>query len=251
VHRIGRTGRAGRSGDAISFVTPRERYLLKAIEKATRQPLTQMQLPSVEDVNVTRLARFDDAITEALTAKNVGFFRDVVEHYVKNNDVPEIDVAAALAVVLQGKTPLLLEPEPERPVRKEREYSDDRGPKPRKEFKDRGDRPARKPRGRTDVPMATYRIAVGKRHKVEPRQIVGAIANEGGLSRQDFGHIDIRGDHSLVELPADLPGDAWSKLSGTRISGKLIELSVDNGGSGARGPRDGDDARGRKPRHKG
>jgi ATP-dependent RNA helicase DeaD len=251
VHRIGRTGRAGRSGDAISFVTPRERYLLKAIEKATRQPLTQMQLPSVEDVNVTRLARFDDAITEALTAKNVGFFRDVVEHYVKNNDVPEIDVAAALAVVLQGKTPLLLEPEPERPVRKEREYSDDRGAKPRKEFKDRGDRPARKPRGRTDVPMATYRIAVGKRHKVEPRQIVGAIANEGGLSRQDFGHIDIRGDHSLVELPADLPGDAWSKLSGTRISGKLIELSVDNGGSGARGPRDGDDARGRKPRHKG
>jgi len=251
VHRIGRTGRAGRSGDAISFVTPRERYLLKAIEKATRQPLTQMQLPSVEDVNVTRLARFDDAITEALTAKNVGFFRDVVEHYVKNNDVPEIDVAAALAVVLQGKTPLLLEPEPARPVRQEREYSDDRGPKPRKEFKDRGDRPARKPRGRTDIPMATYRIAVGKRHKVEPRQIVGAIANEGGLSRQDFGHIDIRGDHSLVELPADLPGDAWSKLSGTRISGKLIELSVDDGGSGARGPRDGDDARGRKPRHKG
>jgi ATP-dependent RNA helicase DeaD len=250
VHRIGRTGRAGRSGDAISFVTPRERYLLKAIEKATRQPLTQMQLPSVEDVNVTRLARFDDSITEALTAKNVGFFRDVVEHYVKNNDVPEIDVAAALAVVLQGKTPLLLEPEPARPVRQEREYSDDRGPKPRKEFKDRGDRPPRKPRGRTDVPMATYRIAVGKRHKVEPRQIVGAIANEGGLSRQDFGHIDIRGDHSLVELPADLPGDAWSKLSGTRISGKLIELSVDNGGSGARGPRD-DDSRGRKPRHKG
>ena len=112
VHRIGRTGRAGRSGDAISFVTPRERYLLKAIEKATRQPLTQMQLPSVEDVNVTRLARFDDAITEALTAKNVGFFRDVVEHYVKNNDVPEIDVAAALAVVLQGKTPCCSSPSP-------------------------------------------------------------------------------------------------------------------------------------------
>jgi ATP-dependent RNA helicase DeaD len=252
VHRIGRTGRAGRSGEAISFVTPRERYLLKAIEKATRQPLTQMQLPSVEDVNVTRLARFDEAITEALTnTERIDKFRDIVAHYVRENDVPEADVAAALAVVMQGDTPLLLDPAQERPVRQEREYSDDRGPKPRKEFKDRGDRPARKPRGRTDVPMATYRIAVGKRHKVEPRQIVGAIANEGGLSRQDFGHIDIRGDHSLVELPADLPGDAWSKLSGTRISGKLIELSVDNGGSGARGSRDGDDARGRKPRHKG
>jgi ATP-dependent RNA helicase DeaD len=255
VHRIGRTGRAGRSGDAISFVTPRERYLLKAIEKATRQPLTQMQLPSVEDVNVTRLARFDEAITSALAdTARIDRFRDIVGHYVRENNVPEADVAAALAVVMQGDTPLLLDPAQERPVRQEREYSDDRGPKPRREFKDRGDRPARKPRGRTDVPMATYRIAVGKRHKVEPRQIVGAIANEGGLSRQDFGHIDIRGDHSLVELPADLPGDAWSKLSGTRISGKLIELTVDNGGSQtrgpARGPRD-DDAHGRKPRHKG
>ena len=105
VHRIGRTGRAGRSGDAISFVTPRERYLLKHIEKATRQPLTQMQLPSVDDVNATRLARFDDRITAALESSQIGFFRDVVGHYVKNNDVPEADVAAALAIVLHGDTP--------------------------------------------------------------------------------------------------------------------------------------------------
>ncbi len=239
VHRIGRTGRAGRSGDAISFITPRERYLLKAIEKATRQPLTQMQLPSVDDVNTTRLARFDEGITEALTnTARIDRFRDIIAHYVRENDVPEVDVAAALAVVMEGDTPLLLDPKAERPVRQEREYSDkrgddrgaSRGAPPRKEFKERGERPDRKPRGRTDVPMATYRIAVGKRHKVEPRQIVGAIANEGGLSRQDFGHIDIRGDHSLVELPADLPGDAWTKLGGTRISGKLIELALDSTG---------------------
>ena len=233
VHRIGRTGRAGRSGDAISFITPRERYLLKAIEKATRQPLTQMQLPSVDDVNTTRLARFDEGITEALTnAARIDKFRDIIAHYVRENDVPEVDVAAALAVVMEGDTPLLLDPAKEKPVRQEREFSD-HGGKPRKEFKDRGERPARKPRGRTDVPMATYRISVGKRHKVEPRQIVGAIANEGGLSRQDFGHIDIRGDHSLVELPADLPSAAWSKLSGTRISGKLIELTADGGQAGS------------------
>jgi ATP-dependent RNA helicase DeaD len=143
-----------------------------------------------------------------------------------------VDVAAALAAVMHADTPLLLDPEPVRPVREAREFADDRGPKGRKEFKgsaDRGDRPARKPRGRTDIPMATYRISVGKRHKVEPRQIVGAIANEGGLGRQDFGHIDIRGDHSLVELPADLPAGAWSKLASTRISGKLIELALDDG----------------------
>src|SRR6476469_10019476 len=111
VHRIGRTGRAGRKGDAISFVTPRERYLLKAIEKATRQPLTPMQLPSVEDVNVTRLSRFDDAISEALNqTSRIEKFRDIIAHYVSEHDVPEVDVAAALAVVAQGDTPLLLDP---------------------------------------------------------------------------------------------------------------------------------------------
>ncbi|MBA2954958.1 DEAD/DEAH box helicase [Nocardioides sp. MAH-18] len=246
VHRIGRTGRAGRSGDAISFVTPRERYLLKHIEKATRQPLTQMQLPTAEDVNSTRLSRFDDAITEALTqTARVDRFRDIIGHYVREHDVPEADVAAALAIVAQGETPLLLQPGDEiRPPREDRPARD-RGDRP-----DRGDRGPRerRPRGRSDVPMATYRIAVGKRHRVEPRQIVGALANEGGLSREDFGHIDIRGDHSLVELPADLPGEAWDRLRGTRISGKLIELSQDAGGP----PRDRRPDRGydKKPRHK-
>nr|WP_281366664.1 helicase-related protein [Nocardioides thalensis] len=222
VHRIGRTGRAGRSGDAISFITPRERYLLKHIEKATRQPLTQMQLPSVEDVNATRLTRFDDKITEALESPQIGFFRDVIGHYVKNHDVPEADVAAALAIVLQGDTPLIMEDQPE-PQRRPRKEYDDRG--------DRGgrDRGSRGPRRGPSQPMATYKIQVGKRHRVEPRQIVGAIANEGGLGRNDFGAITIRGDYSLVELPAKLPGDAWDKLRETRISGKLIELSRDYG----------------------
>ncbi len=231
VHRTGRTGRAGRSGDAISFVTPRERYLLKAIEKTTRQPLTQMQLPSVDDVNTTRLARFDDAISEALSAtERVTFFRDVVSHYVREHDVPEVDVAAALAVVLQGDTPLLLEPEPQRPPRSERRDRPERG--------DRGDRPDRADRGdkrppRTDgPPLATYRIAVGKRHKVEPRQIVGALANEGGLSRRDFGNISIRPDFSLVELPAELPPGTEEALASTRISGKLIGLRRDSGPQG-------------------
>lgn len=73
--------------------------------------------------------------------------------------------------------------------------------------------------------MSTYRIEVGRRHKVEPRQIVGALANEGGLGRQDFGHIDIRPDHSLVELPASLPEGTWDRLRTTRISGQLIKLS--------------------------
>ena len=97
VHRIGRTGRAGRSGDSIAFVTPRERHLLRAIEKATRQPLTQMQLPTVDDVNATRLTRFDDQITQALTQpERIDFFRDVVSHYVSEYGVAEDHVAASL-----------------------------------------------------------------------------------------------------------------------------------------------------------
>ena len=231
VHRIGRTGRAGRSGDAISFVTPRERHLLKAIEKATRQSLVPMNLPTVDDINATRLTRFDDAITEALSTDKVDFFREVIAHYVNEHNVPEADVAAALAVVLQGDEPMLLDPEPVRPAR----TFDDRGPRDRRDDRgDRGGRPVRNdrndrgdrgPRRGASGPMATYRIAVGRRHKVEPRQIVGALANEGGLGRQDFGHIDIRADHSLVELPATLPPGTWDKLRSTRISGQLIELS--------------------------
>jgi ATP-dependent RNA helicase DeaD len=232
VHRIGRTGRAGRSGAAISFVTPRERRLLDAIERATRQPLTQMQLPSVEDVNVTRLTRFDDAITEALgQGDRIAGFRDIITHYMAHHDVPEVDVAAALAVVAQGETPLLLSPErtqrAERPERGERAERPDWGDRPeRTDRPERADRTERRARPNAG-PMSTYRIEVGKRHKVEPRQIVGAIANEGGLSREDFGHIKILPDFSLVDLPANLPGDVLDRLKGTRISGKLIEIRAD------------------------
>ena len=219
VHRIGRTGRAGRTGDAISFVTPRERYLLKAIEKATRTTLAEMPLPSVEDINANRLSRLDDRITAALASSDLASFRDVIAHYVREHDVPELDVAAALGIVLQGDEPMLMDPEPVRPHRRERE---DRGP--RRDRKDGGGKGDRGPRG-SSGPMATYRIAVGRRQKVEPRQIVGALANEGGLGRQDFGHIDIRADHSLVELPATLPPGTAERLRKTRISGQLIELT--------------------------
>ena len=258
VHRIGRTGRAGRSGAAISLVTPRERRLLTAIERATRQPLTQMQLPSVEDVNVTRLARFDDAITEALgQTALISTFRDIIGHYVSHHDVPEADVAAALAVVAQGDTPLLLSPEDarnqqrqeradrerergersEQPSRNDRFDRNDRGSSDRFDRNDRdrgsqGERPERRTRS-DDRSMSAYRIEVGKRQKVEPRQIVGAIANEGGLSREDFGAIQIFPDFSIVKLPADLSAEVLAKLSGTRISGKLIELRADRG-AGAR-----------------
>ncbi len=266
VHRIGRTGRAGRTGDAISFVTPRERGLVRMIERATRQELTEIPLPSVDEVNVTRLSRFDDGITEALAeTERLDRFRDIVAHYVRHHDVPEVDVAAALAIVAQGETPLLLDPDPEpsRPPRRDRDDRggrdrDDRGGRDRFDREDRGER-----RPRSNANMTTYRIAVGRRQRVEPRQIVGALANEGGLSRGDFGAIQIRPDFSLVELPSDMPASTLDRLADTRISGQLIDIRVDTGGParggrygdrGGRGPRDDrgsrDDRSARKPRHR-
>ncbi|PPF10234.1 ATP-dependent RNA helicase [Rathayibacter sp. AY1G1] len=265
VHRIGRTGRAGRSGAAISFVTPRERRLLAAIEKATRQPLTEMRMPSVEDVNVTRLSRFDDAITAALAdTERLQRFRDIIGHYVEHHDVVESDVAAALAIVAQGEEPLLLSPDDPRFARREREDRDsrpDRGDRPERGDRfdrggDRGERPERRQRP-ANSNLASYRIEVGRRQRVEPRQIVGALANEGGLNRGDFGHIDIRPDFSIVELPADLPQDVLDRLADTRISGQLIELKPDRRPSragadrGARpsGPSRSSERPERKPRY--
>jgi ATP-dependent RNA helicase DeaD len=236
VHRIGRTGRAGRSGAAISFVTPRERRLLDQIERATRQPMVEMRMPSVEDVNVTRLTRFDEAITEALGQESrITAFRDIIAHYVEHHDVVEADVAAALAIVAQGETPLLLSADDARFARPPREERSN--PREGRSFRDdRPDRPERRPRN-PGARLSAYRIEVGRRHRVEPRQIVGALANEGGLRREDFGHIDIRPDFSIVELPADLPRDVLDRLSSTRISGKLIEIRPDSGAPGGRKPR--------------
>jgi len=211
VHRIGRTGRAGRSGAALLFVSPRERHLLRAIEKATRQKLTEADLPTVEDVNAQRVAKFRDSITDSLNAPGIEMFRSLVQDYERDNDVPMADIAAALAAQSRDGEEFLMSPEPP-PQRRRRE--------------DRTERPKRRPDSST-AGMATYRISVGKRHKIGPGAIVGAIANEGGLHRSDFGHITIRPDFSLVELPAKLPRTTLKALERTRISGVLINLQPD------------------------
>ncbi|AZP82137.1 DEAD/DEAH box helicase [Mycobacterium avium] len=227
VHRIGRTGRAGRSGTALLFVSPRERHLLKAIEKATRQPLTEAELPTVEDVNAQRVAKFADSITAALGAPGIDLFRKLVQDYEREHDVPMADIAAALAVQSRDGEEFLMAPEPPRERRERHTERRERTEKPR-----------------STRPLATYRIAVGKRHKIGPGAIVGAIANEGGLHRSDFGHIAIGPDFSLVELPAKLPKSTLKRLEQTRISGVLINLQPDRAAAKARG-RDGG-----KPRRK-
>lgn len=224
VHRIGRTGRAGRKGTAISFVTPRERRLLSIIERNTRQPMEQLQLPTAADINESRLSRFDDAITAALEqTERIEAFRDIIDHYVRHHDVPNEDVAAALAVVAQGDTPLLLDPEKD---------DLDNFNKPRRE-RDNDRAPKREG-------LVQYRIEVGRRDRVQPGWIVGAIANEGGISRDDIGHIRIMQYFSLVELPEDLDPEVIARLQDTEVAHRPLELKLDDGPrrDGDRGGRD-------------
>ncbi|WP_077490579.1 DEAD/DEAH box helicase [Sinomonas mesophila] len=216
VHRIGRTGRAGRSGDAILFMTPREKYLLRAIEKATRQAVEQMHLPTAETVNSLRMSKFADQITETLESEDVAMFRDLIASYEEEHKVPAAEIAAALAVMVQGDQPFFVQELPATPDFQKRERGKDgfgsRGPS----------------RGVTEG-NATYRIAVGRRQRVLPGSIVGALANEGGFHSSQIGGIDIRADHSLVELPAELSAEQWQALSKTRIGGELIKLELDTG----------------------
>jgi ATP-dependent RNA helicase DeaD len=231
VHRVGRTGRAGRAGEALLFVTPRERHLLSSIERATRQPITEMALPTADDVNSTRVAKFTDSITANLESAELPTFRGLIDDFAREHDVPLVDIAAALAVISQAGKSFLLPPDPP--------PSTIRRAKARADVRDAGRDPSRGPRTgprvagprrpRGDTPLATYRISVGRRHKVQPGAIVGAIANEGGLGRSDFGHIDIQADHTLVELPANLSRETVEALLSTRISGKLIRLTKTDG----------------------
>ena len=363
IHRIGRTGRAGRKGEAILFIAPRERNMLRIIERATRQQIEQMSLPSIADVNEQRVARFKQRITEAVTAGEGAVFRDLIEQFEREQNIPVIDIAAALASLLQGGAPLLL---PERPERSERFEGSDRGDggagrhgrgdargdsrgdsrghakretrgdrfesDPRKHrgadrgdrgagradrgpshagasserggdrgdrgavhsaagadgghsgaghgarsagagdpgaahagfiadhgdrvpsqadhvgshaegagHADRGDRradrpsdrggkregaPSRKPKGApAGIEFETYRIEVGHTHGVKPGNIVGAIANEAGLEGRHIGHVDIREDHSFVDLPEGMPKEIFRSLKKVRVVGRELQIA--------------------------
>ena len=221
VHRIGRTGRAGRSGEAILFVAPRERGMLGAIERATRQKIEQMNLPSVDAVNERRVAKFLDKIDAALGSDDLSVFRGLVERYEQEKNVPAVEIAAALAKLVQGKTPLLL-PKPAVP---EKPFTAGEG-RPQ-----RSERPAREPRERTpreplpaDVGMRTYRIEVGYQHGAQPGHIVGAIANEADLESRYIGRIDIRDDYTLVDLPEGMPPELLEHLQQVRVASKPLRM---------------------------
>ncbi|TVX81598.1 DEAD/DEAH box helicase [Corynebacterium sp. NML180780] len=246
VHRIGRTGRAGRSGEAILFVTPRERRMLRSIERVTNAKIEEMDLPTVDEVNESRKAKFMDSITESLEASDLQIFKSMVREYSAANNVPMDDIAAALATqALAGDEFLMKEPPKDKRDRRDRDRwdRDDRGGRGRRGRDDRDDRGRGKRRHNDSDNFDTYRLDVGKRQHVRPGAIVGALANEGGLNSKDFGRITIGGDFTLVELPKQLDKKVLDRLSDTRISGQLINIQRDHGAPprdrGGRGRRGG------------
>ncbi|WP_333873861.1 DEAD/DEAH box helicase [Methylobacter sp.] len=225
VHRIGRTGRAGRTGDAILFIAPRERNLLANIEKATKQKVEEMGLPSTEVINNKRISRFKQNITDTLAAEELSFFSQLVEQYQHEHNVTALEIAAALAKLVQGDTPLLMQnlPKKAKDSRDERPSRDDRSSRSDRPQKDR--KPKRAFGGGADIEMEMYRIEVGHNHGVKPGNIVGAIANETGIDGDHIARIRIQDDYSTVELPAGIPKELFQELKKVRVAGQQLNIS--------------------------
>ena len=253
VHRIGRTGRAGRLGNAILFVAPREMRMLKVIERATRQPIEAIQLPTMAAVADRRVAQFKKQIVDVINREPLGFMETVVADLSREEELGMHEVAAALAWLAQRDRPLQPEGRDYEAANFTAEGS--RKPAPRAERADRGDRPERaervertpeekeqrtemlaKRREFSDGHLQKYRIEVGKSHGVLPKEIVGAIANEGGIAGKDIGQINLFDEFSTVELPV-LPDALLSKLQNTRIRQRVILIKPDDGSSPSPAPR--------------
>ena len=223
VHRIGRTGRAGRSGNAILFVAPRENHLLRQIERATKQPIELLKLPSREAVADKRVAAFRQQVSEVIESQDLSFFLDVVAGIEERFDVDVHEVAAALAYLAQKDRPLqmpdtgkpdiaqLAAGKPERPAREPREN--------RAEILERR-------RDYAEGRLARYRIDVGREHMASPKDIVGAIANEAGIESRFIGQINLFEDYSTVELPADLAADTLQILRRARVRQQPLNIRL-------------------------
>ena len=252
IHRIGRTGRAGRSGEAILFVTPREQRLLHSIEKATRQKIDKLELPTVEMVNNRRIADFKQGISDTLAKGQLSFLQQLINEYVNEHDVPAERVAAALAeLCLRGQSLQLKEDKHVGKSAKNKQKKD-KGPRKRVNtameqrvtdavLSGAADRPPRhektnsrsSERQRTSptkqhsnaVQMEAFRVEVGANHNVKPSNLVGAIANEAGLDSEFIGHIRINEDHSIVELPEGMPKFLLKDLKRVWVCNQRLDIS--------------------------
>lgn len=227
IHRIGRTGRAGRTGDAILFIAPREKRMLSAIERATKKKIEMMELPSTDLINDKRIEQFKKSITDTLATEDLGVFAELVEQYQQETNIPTTDIAAALAKLVQGDSPLLLTHKP-MPKSKAAWEASDKGNTKGRNKRSRSGRERNKPTRRDGPPdqgLERFRIEVGHIHKVMPGNIVGAISNEIGLDSKHIGRISIFDAHSTVDLPKDMPDDVFKSLKKVWVAGQALKIS--------------------------
>ncbi len=243
VHRIGRTGRAGREGDAILFVAPRERRLLYSIERGTKQKIPLLELPSTETINDQRIARFKQSITDVLATEDLGRFRMIIEQYQQEHNVTALDMASGLAKMVQGDEPLLLAEDAHRdrpkPARQDRNPSRQSRNEVRQdhsftstEADKRDTRPARDkttPAPPPEAGIERFRLEVGYDHGVKPGNIVGAIANEAELDSAHIGRIEIYNDYSTIDLPEGMPNDLLKVLKKVWVCGQRLQITRADG----------------------
>ncbi|WP_295399572.1 DEAD/DEAH box helicase [uncultured Thiocystis sp.] len=244
VHRIGRTGRAGRAGRAILLVEPRERGLLRAIERTIRRDVPAMDPPSAAALSQSRIDRFIAEVRTTMTEQDLDFFYRLLARIGQEQEIEIMDIAAALAFLNQRERPLNVKEDLPRPAAPKREWSerpprsegrDERRPRPERD--DSRPRPEHAQGRREDADLVSYRIEVGHQHGATPREIVGAIANEGGIEGRYIGRINIQDDHSIVDLPKGMPREVVNHLKRVFVRGQALRLSPADGARPAEASR--------------
>ena len=250
VHRIGRTGRAGREGMSIAFVRPREMYSIRHYERLTSGTVLDYQLPNIQDIGKIRIERTRVEVASIIADKDISSMREIVEGMAAESEVSMLDLAAAFLFQKQMKQPLQPkeDPKPRRDTRERNDRNDrgdrnSRGNDSRRDSRgadnrsggrdsrnesrnNRDDKPRKAKVARDDVDWQTYRLEVGKEHGARPGDIVGAIANEISLDSSYIGAINLHDKHSFVQLPKGIPTDLFNQLKGVRVRRQPLAITT-------------------------
>ena len=240
VHRIGRTGRAGRTGNAILFVTPRERRFITGLERAVGRPIEPMEIPTNASINQSRLDRLRERLSETANGLNSeetsnlseqqALLSEIIKRVGQESEVAPEQLALAALQMAVGDQPLLVhddenwisqQPQSRDGRRNDRFGDRDRGPR----NAPGGRRGPREQSGPPEDHMDRFRVEVGWRDRIKPGNIVGAIANESGLNGRSIGRIQIFDSHSLVDLPKGMPEDVFHNLKRLKVLNRELQIS--------------------------